>query len=401
MPWKEVKPMNEKIRFISDYLNNFFPFSELCLRYNISRKTGYKWISRYEEFHDPSCLKDRSKKPHHIPNKTPEEVIKDILNIREKHPFWGPKKILWRMGKDHPERQLPARSTVSLILQRNGCIKKKRKKINRSHPGRPMTEIDKPNTVWTADFKGQFKTIDGKYCYPLTVADGYSRYLFSCKGMLSPSHMPVKSIFKRLFEEYGLPEYIRTDNGNPFASVALGRLSRLSIWWIKLGILPDLIEPGCPQQNGRHERMHRTLKCETTIPPGKNLTQQQIKFDNFIDEYNNERPHESLNMKTPAEVFTYSSRPMPSKLPQIEYPAHFEVRRVSKNSGMKWNNHRICVSYLLADEYVGLEEVDNGIWNVYFGPVWLGRFYERFNKIMDDKGYLLRKIAKQKCYLSP
>ena len=264
-----------------------------------------------------------------------------------------------------------------------------------------MTEIKESNTVWTADFKGQFKTLDGKYCYPLTIADGYSRYLFSCKGMLSPSYKPVKSVFKQLFEEYGLPKYIRTDNGNPFASIALGRLSRLSVWWIRLGILPELIEPGCPQQNGRHERMHRTLKCETTIPPGKNLSQQQIKFDAFISEYNHERPHESLDMKTPAEVYTYSPRPMPDKLPQIEYPAHFEVRRVSKNAGMRWYTNRFCVSNVLGGEYVGLEEVDNGIWNVYFGPVWLGRLHEKFMKIMDDKGYFYRKKTDKKCYLSP
>ena len=401
MPWKEVRPMNEKIRFISDYLNEYFSFSELCYRYNISRKTGYKWVQRFEESYDPASLKDRSKRPHHIPNLTPEEIKNAILKNRELHPTWGAKKILWRMEKDHKEWELPARSTVSLILERNGCVKKKRKKINRSHPGKPMIEMEEPNTVWTADFKGQFKTLDGKYCYPLTVADGHSRHLFSCKGMLSPSHKPVKKEFKRLFKKYGLPKYIRTDNGNPFASVALGRLSRLSVWWIRLGVLPELIEPGCPQQNGIHERMHKTLKYEATIPPGKNLSHQQKKFDDFIYEYNYERPHESLDMKTPAEVYSYSLRQMPERLPQIEYPAHFEVRRVSKNAGMRWYNNRFCVSYVLGGEYVGLEEVDNGIWNVYFGPVWLGRLHEKFMKIMDDKGYLFRNKKNKKCYLSP
>ena len=262
--------------------------------------------------------------------------------------------------------------------------------MKRFHPGKPMSPITEPNDTWTADFKGHFKTRDGIYCYPLTVADEFSRYLLACDGLLSTKHTPVKPVFKLLFQIYGLPNRIRTDNGNPFASIALGRLSRLSVWWIRLGIIPELIEPGHPEQNGIHERMHRTLKQETVIPPAQNLKKQQERFDKFRNEFNYERPHEGVHMNPPAEVYSPSLRRMPKKLPQVEYPDHFEVRLVSKNSGIRWKNDRVCVSHLLAGEYVGLEEVDNGLWNVYFGPVWLGRLDERTMQIIDKKGNFQR-----------
>jgi transposase InsO family protein len=389
MPWKEVKTMDERIGFISDYLNQYFTITELCKRYNISRTTGYKWIDRY--IHSgPDALLNRSRKPHHSPTKTPDEIENEILNLRSKHPSWGAKKLLWRMEKDHPDWTLPANSTTSLILKRNGCVKKRRRSMKRFHPGRPMCPIMESNDTWTADFKGQFKTRDGIYCYPLTIADQYSRYLLACDGLLSTRHIPAKPVFKRLFEVYGLPKRIRTDNGNPFASIALGRLSRLSVWWIRLGIMPELIEPGHPEQNGIHERMHRTLKQETVIPPAKDLKKQQERFDQFRNEFNYDRPHEGLDMNPPSEIYQPSLRHMPKKLPQVEYPSHFEVRLVSKNCGIRWKDSwrkgRVCVSHLLAGEYVGLEEVDNGLWNVYFGPVWLGRLDEKTMQIIDKKG---------------
>ena len=396
MPWKEVKPMDQKLRFISDYLKDYFTISELCERYGISRTTGYKWINRYRASGRPDALFEVSRRPHSSPNKTADDVVETLLEIRDKHPFWGPRKLLCLAAKRHPEWKLPAPSTVALILKRNGYIKPRRKRTRRYHPGRPLTLMSEANEVWTADFKGHFKMQDGLYCYPLTIADGYSRYLFSCHGMLSLHQQPVKAVFKRLFEEYGLPEKIRTDNGNPFASNALGRLSRLSAWWIRLGIIPELIEPGCPEQNGRHERMHKTLKYETTIPPGANLGTQQKRFDMFRNEYNHIRPHEALGMKTPATVYHPSSRAMPSHLPAIEYPAHYEVRRVSKNCGIRWKHKRISVSHVLAGEYIGLEEIDNGIWDVYYGPLWLGRFIEKLMRIEDKNGKLQRQNRKKK-----
>ncbi len=397
MPWKEELPMEQRLRFIGDYLNGYFSFAELCERFGISRKTGYKWINRYHESGNPESLLDRSRCPHHFPTKTPEIITEVLLSVRDKHPTWGPRKLLWRVERDHPDWiYLPAPSTVSLILQRNGLTRKRRKRSRRPHPSKPMTVITEPNQVWTLDFKGQFKTGDGIYCYPLTVADGFSRYIFACDGLLSPSHDPVKEAFKRLFREYGLPMRIRSDNGTPFASVALGRLSRLSVWWIRLGILPELIAPGCPQQNGRHERMHKTLKYETTIPPAQNLQTQQLRFDNFCHEFNHERPHEALDMRVPSEVHSKSPRSFPNKLPQIEYPTHFEVRRVSHNSGFRWKPKYVSASHVLIDEYIGLEEIDNGIWEVYFGPIWLGRLDERVMKIEDKYGRLKRKKKKKK-----
>ena len=397
MPWKEELPMNQRFRFIGDYLNQYFSFTELCERFGISRKTGYKWVGRYHESGMPDSILDRSKRPHNFPTQTSAEIVNALLLVRNKYPSWGPKKLLWRIERDHPEwDSLPALSTVALILKRNGLTRKRRKRIRRPHPGKPMTVITEPNQVWTLDFKGQFKTGDGIYCYPLTVADGCSRFIFSCKGMLSPSHSPVKQEFKRIFRENGLPIRIRSDNGNPFASVALGRLSRLSVWWLRLGVLPELIEPGCPQQNGRHERMHRTLKYETTMPPAKNLHKQQHIFNSFQHEFNYERPHEALGMKVPAEVHTKSEKSFPAKLPQIEYPAHFEVRRVSNNAGFRWRSRYVSASHVLVDEYIGLEEIDNGIWDVYFGPIWLGRLNEKVMKIEDKNGKLERQARRKK-----
>lgn len=394
MPWQKVEPMNEKVQFVSDYLSNYFPFTELCDRYGISRKTGYKWIDRYNHS-GPEALLDQSRRPHHSPNKTPDVIQQELLSLRSRHPFWGPKKLIWRIKRDHPDWHLPARSTASLILKRNGCVKKRRKSMKRHHPGKSFGLVTAPNDTWALDFKGHFKTKDGIYCYPLTLTDQYSRYLLACDGLFSTKHPPVKQILKRTFEIYGLPTRIRSDNGGPFASISLGRLSRLSIWWIRLGVMPELIELGHPEQNGIHERMHRTLKQETVIPPAKNLKEQQERFNHFRNEFNYERPHEGIDMQPPADVYKPSFSPMPKKLPQIEYPDHFEIRLVSKNSGIKWKKKRVLVSHLLAGEYVGLEEVDYGLWNVYFGPVWLGRLCERTLRIIDKNGNSMRKIRTQ------
>jgi hypothetical protein len=246
--------------------------------------------------------------------------------------------------------------------------------------------FDAPNSVWSADFKGQFKTRDGIYCYPLTVQDGFSRYLLGCQGLLGTRFVDTKRVFSRLFHEYGLPMRIRTDNGVPFASMALGRLSQLSVWWIKLGILPDLIEPASPQQNGRHERMHKTLKEDTTIPPAGNRSAQQRRFNEFRIYYNQVRSHESLDDKTPASVYEASPRPMPSRLSSPEYPAHFEVRKVSTNGGIRWHSAWVNVSHLLGGEYIGLEEIAAGVWAVHFGPVSLGWLHIDKGAILDHDG---------------
>ncbi|HEY3489814.1 MAG TPA: IS481 family transposase [Candidatus Deferrimicrobiaceae bacterium] len=385
MPWSETTPMDQKMLFLVDCINDSIPISESCRRYGISRKTGYKWIKRYVE-HGPEGIVDRSRRPHHVVRSTPPETVERILDARGHHPDWGAKKILWLLGRKFPEMALPPRSTICDILKRSGLVTSPRRRRKLGHPGRPTTPMTEPNDVWTADYKGQFKTGDGIYCYPLTIADGCSRFLFDVRGFLSPSHENTQPVFERLFREYGLPRFIRTDNGNPFATTAIGRLSQLSVWWVRLGIYPELIELGRPDQNGQHERMHRTLKAGTARPAAADNQAQQIRFDAFRQAYNHERPHEALGQQLPASLYKPSDRPFPNRLPQLEYPPHFEVRLVSENGGIRWRSKWVNVSHVLGGEYVGLEEIDNGIWEVHFGPVRLGRLDERDSKIEDDRG---------------
>lgn len=292
-----------------------------------------------------------------------------------------------------PTLALPGRSTVCDILARNGLVTKKPRRRALGHPGRPSSQIVLPNDCWSADFKGHFRTGDGLYCYPLTVTDNYSRYLLGCQSLPGTTHDASKAVFIRLFKEHGLPRRMRTDNGAPFAALTLARLRRLSVWWIRLGVMPELIEPGKPQQNGRHERMHRTLKAETIKPPAASSRAQRRRFDAFRLEFNNERPHEALDMSTPAQLYRPSSRAMPDRLPQIEYADRFEVRYVSANGGVRWNKRWVNVTSALVGEYVGFEEVDDGQWDVYFGPVKLGRFHERLMRIEDHLGNLKRRSA--------
>lgn len=390
MPWSEVTPMDQKTQFIADYLRQTLSMTELCQLYGISRKTGYVLVERYLR-QGPAGLEPRSRRPASSPNQTPETVVQALLGVRHRHPSWGAKKLLAIVGKRHPDWDLPHRSTVCDILSRHGLVPRKPRRRVIGHPGRPGTSILAPNDVWCADFKGQFKTGNGVYCYPLTVTDGYSRFLLGCQGLLSTCTAGAKPVFTRLFKEYGLPRRIRTDNGAPFATTTLARLSTLSAWWIRLGILPELIEPGKPQQNGRHERMHRTLKAETTRPPAQSCRAQQARFDRFIEEFNYQRPHEALDMQTPAQCYERSSRQMPAKLAPLQYPDRFEVRYVSGNGGVRWNRHWVNVSSTCVGEYVGFEEIDDGVWNVYFGPLKLGRFHERHMLIEDQYGQLKRR----------
>ena len=390
MPWSQITPMDQRTQFIADYLRASLSITELCALYGVARKTGYKWIDRYLHY-GPAGLDERSRKPGASPNQTDPEIVAAVLEARRRHPSWGAKKLLVLLHKGHPRWDLPGRSTVCDILSRHGMVPKQRQRRRIGHPGKPTSTILAPNDLWCADFKGQFKTGDGLYCYPLTVTDGYSRYLLSCQGLDSTAVAGARPVFTRLFKEYGLPLRIRTDNGVPFATTTLARLSALSAWWVRLGVMPELIEPGKPQQNGRHERMHRTLKDETTRPAAANLAAQQRKFNRFREEFNNERPHEALDQQTPASQYRPSPREMPNKIPPLEYPDRFEVRYVSANGGIRWNRDWVNVSSVCIGEYVGFEEIDNGIWNVYFGPLKLGRFDQRHMRIEDQYGRLKRK----------
>ena len=313
-----------------------------------------------------------------------------LLELRRHHPTWGAKKLLKILSQRHPDLSLPGRTTVCDLLSRHGLVKKPRRRRAIGHPGKPSSLITAPNEVWAADFKGQFKTRDARYCYPLTVTDSFSRYLLSCQALLSTRVADSKPVFRRLFQEFGLPARMRTDNGVPFATTTLARLSRLSAWWVRLGVLPEFIEPGKPQQNGRHERMHRTLKAETTRPPAATRRSQQHVFDRFEHEYNDERPHEALELQTPASRDTPSLRRFPERLPALEYPAHFEKRYVSANGGIRWRCRWVNVSTVCAGEYRGLEEIDDGVWHVYFGALRLGRLLEEKMRIEDAYGKLKR-----------
>jgi putative transposase len=382
MPWRETSPMDQRTRFIADHLRATHTITELCDQYGVSRKTGYKWIDRYLRL-GPAGLDDHSRRPHRAPNQTTDEIVAAILEARQRHPTWGGKKLRALLQRRHPRWTLPGRSTVCDILRRHGLVPTRRQRRRLGHPGKPTTIMGAPNAVWCADYKGQFKTGDGRYCYPLTVTDGFSRYLLGCQGLGSTAGAEAQPVFTRLFKEYGLPLRIRTDNGVPFATTTLARLSKLSASWVRLGILPEFIEPGRPDQNGRHERMHRTLKAATTRPAAGSLGAQQRRFNAFREEFNHVRPHEALAQQTPAACYHPSPRPLPDRLPPLEYPDRFEVRYVSANGGIRWNHRWVNVSTVCVGEYVGLEEIDDGIWNVYFGPLRLGRLLERHMRIED------------------
>ena len=389
MPWSQTSPMHQRTLFIADHLRGTRSVTELCAEYGISRKTAYKWIERYIR-RGPAGLEDRSRRPRTAPNATAPQVVTAILELRRRHPTWGAKKLLSILRQRHPQWQLPGRSTGCAILRRHGLVPKQRKRRVIGHPGKPPTAMLGPNHIWCADFKGQFRLGNGEYCYPLTVTDGYSRFLLGCQGLSSTAVADAKPVFTRIFKEYGLPQFIRTDNGVPFATNTLARLSRLSAWWVRLGVLPQLIEPGKPQQNGRHERMHRTLKAEATRPPAHSMRTQQHKFDHFRQEFNHERPHEALDQQTPDSLYKSSPREMPNRLPPLEYPDRFEVRYVSANGGIRWASQWVNVSITCIGEYVGLEEIDDGIWNIYFGALRLGRLHERQMRIEDAYGRLSR-----------
>ena len=380
MPWSVSTPMTQRRDFVEDAVRGLYSMTELCARYGISRRIGYKWLERYQR-DGRTGLADRSRRPHHSPHQLEPELTVLLLATRRTHPTWGPRKILAYLTRRHERGHWPAPSTVGMLFTAHGLVRARRRRRPLGHPGRPTTPMAAPNAVWTADFKGDFATRDGVRCYPLTVVDGFSRYLLACRALPGQTYAATEPVFERLFHEFGLPERIRTDNGVPFATVALCRLSELSVWWLKLGIQPELIEPAHPEQNGRHERLHRTLKAETTKPPAQTAQGQQRRFRTFQQEFNEERPHEALDGDPPASWYHRSSRRYPLQLQEPEYPSHFEVRYVSRNGGVRWRNRWVNVSHVLAEEYVGLEEVEDGVWSVYFGPVLLGRFSERDYRI--------------------
>jgi transposase InsO family protein len=370
MPWKESSVMDERMRFVIR-LQEGESMAFLCREFGISRKTGYKIQDRYKEC-GLEGLTDRARTPYRYANRLPEQLEAAIVAAKREKPHWGARKIRERLLRRLPHAvKVPARSTIHAILDRHGLVTRARRSRTRAE-GTPLSPGLNPNALWCTDYKGEFMLADKRYCYPLTVTDHASRYLLLCEALESNQEKPAITAFERLFKERGLPQAIRSDNGVPFASPnGLFHLSKLSVWWLRLGISIERIRPGHPQQNGRHERMHLTLKKEATRPAGENILQQQAKFDAFLDEFNNERPHEALEMKCPAELYTASPRPYRG-IAEPLYPFHDKTVVVTNCGRLCLYRKKINLSTCLAGQAVGIKEVDEGIWLVSFMHYDLG-----------------------------
>lgn len=363
--------MNERIKFIARHLADELTFTALCEEFDISRKTGYKWVERYDEG-GAAALVERSRAPLTHPHAYPDDVVNTLVALRQQRPRWGARKLLVLMRRLHPKLKLPEPSTVNEMLSRRGLLVSKGRSKNSSSGYRePLRNYDAPNTVWCADFKGHFQ-VGAARCHPLTITDGYSRFLLGCHGLRQPRVGPSKLVFERVFRNYGLPDVIRTDNGPPFSSLAIAGLSELAVWWLRLGIMPERILPGRPDQNGRHERMHRTLKAETAHPAKSSSRAQQQRFDEFRQEYNFERPHEGIGQRTPSELYKRSSREFPSRLPEPEYPSHFVVERAYSNGHVRLDGISWYVSTSLKNELLGMEPLSDDRWCVHFAKLPLG-----------------------------
>jgi transposase InsO family protein len=371
MPWKECSVMEERLRFVARLLEGE-AMTELCREFGISRKTGYKLFNRYRE-EGPVALCDRSRRPVRYANQLPEPVERLILQCRRDKPHWGARKIrellIRRLAGDV---RIPAISTIHAVMDRHGLVRRRNRRRRNRASGTPLSPGLAPNELWCADFKGEFRMGNRQYCYPLTVTDHASRHLMLCEALESTRERPVISTFERLFRERGLPDAIRSDNGLPFASPnGLYNLSKLSVWWLRLGIAIERIKPGHPQQNGRHERMHLTLKQETARPSAANILAQQDRFDAFMSEFNTERPHEALAMTVPAALYTPSARPY-TGLPELDYPFHDREVLVTACGRICMHRKKINISTVLAGQKLGIKEVDNGIWLVSFITYDLG-----------------------------
>jgi transposase InsO family protein len=378
MAWKEVLPMEERARFVLEVQRGEMCFSELCRRYGVSRKTGYKWIRRYIA-QGLDGVRERSSRPHSCPHKTSPEWEQRIILERVKHSNWGPKKIRGVLQSKGWDGKVPAASTMGDILRRAGLVKRKGRRGRKTYYNGPLTEAKYPNHVWAVDYKGWFRTRDGVRCDPLTISDLYSRYVLEVKALPDQSYEEARGVFEKVFEEYGLPKIIRSDNGLPFASRGAGGLSRLGVWWVLLGIKPECISKGHPEQNGVHERMHLTLKTEATVPGSKNLRAQQRRFDLWRKEFNEDRPHEALKMKMPAQKYRRSTRAYDRGInnkKQINYPDGYKVRRVRTSGEIRWKGKIRFVGTAFKGIKLGIKQVEEGYNKVYFDYILLGDLYD-------------------------
>lgn len=368
MPWKETCAMDERMRLVM-LVKDGESVAQAARRCGVSRVAAYKWLGRYA-CEGVAGLQDRSRAPLVHPNAVPDELVDRIVALRDKRPTWGPLKLLHWLRAHDGESPWPCASTIGVLLKERGLTVARKRRRHLARCAEPLSHCDAPNRVWCADFKGWFLTGDAKRCDPLTMTDGFSRYLLRCQALAHPTFEAVRPVFDAAFREYGLPVAIRTDNGPPFAATRGLGLSRLSVWWIKLGITPERIQPGKPQQNGRHERMHRTLKAETLCPPAKTLRQQQHRFDRFQREYNEQRPHQALEHQTPASCYTASARRYTGRLKAPEYPADWTVRRVYGKGSFYWKHHLVFLSDALDNEYIALAPTPHEEYlAIYYGHV--------------------------------
>lgn len=376
MAWRETCVEEERFRFIEEWRRGELAFAEICRAFGVSRKTGYKWQQRYAAG-GWEGLRDQSRAARHHPNQVIEDVVEEVLKARAAHPTWGPVKLQAWLAREGPEVQWPAASTIGEILRREGLTASRKRRCRATPNAEPLTEALEPNDVWCADYKGWFRCQDGARCDPLTISDASARFLLRCQAVDGLDYKHARPIFEGAFRKYGLPWRMRNDNGSPFASVGIGGVSRLSLWWIQLGIRPERIRPASPQENGRHERMHRTLKQETARPPKANLRLQQQAFDAFLLEYNEERPHQALGHKTPAEMFRPSPRQYPGRIEPFEYPSNWEVRSIGSCGNMSWATVRVFIGRVFQGERIGLEPIGDGLWKLWYRDYELGHFSER------------------------
>jgi transposase InsO family protein len=365
--------MEEKLRFVFEYDTGNHTMTELCQRYGIARETGYVWLRRYREA-GVSGLLERSRAAHRHSNQMPEEIERMVLELRQAHMTWGPRKLKKILERDESGRIWPATSTIGALLQREGLVVARKKRSRTAPYTQPLAHATDSNRVWCADFKGWFRTADRERIDPLTISDAHSRYLLRCQAVEKTDTARVQAIFEAAFREHGMPVAIRTDNGPPFASSAVAGLSRLAVWWIKLGIVPERIAAGHPEQNGRHERMHRTLKQEVAQPPAANRRKQQRALDRFRQQYNEVRPHEALQMRTPAEVYEPSEKRFPGCVSAPDYPDSMLVRNVRRRGHFRWKKHEVFLSEVLWGERVGLLPVDDRWFTIYFAQYPIARF---------------------------
>jgi putative transposase len=381
MPWLETEPMNEKVKFISAYIDNHEDaFQILCERFNISRKTGYKYVQRYKA-EGIDGLKERSRTPHCRANQTPAYIEQAILEVKSCYPRWGSKKVLNWLLQEKSLTTWPARSTIDELFKKHNLIRPRKRKRRVAPYTTPFTLCTKPNDVWSIDYKGQFALGNQEICYPLTVTDNFSRYVLAIKGSKQISGKETRQTLHKLFSELGLPLAVRSDNGSPFAGTGLAGLSKLAVWLIKLGITPERIRPGHPEENGRHERMHFTLKQETALPSKFDHKKQQRCFDDFKKMFNEQRPHEGINFSRPNWLYIPSNRSYPKKIASVEYDTDVITRGVRSNGAIKWKGKDVFVSETLEGERIALKPHNQDEWIVYFSFLPIGIFNERVLKI--------------------